>query len=317
MSNFLYKLKKISKMNPSVVIKKLLSYDEVFVTGYRKRTDNLLFQSAKAEFNCVTGDKDFWYADPILFTKDGRSYLFMEAFDKKANLGRVAYCELTDKGATAPQLVLVEPFHMSFPTVFAFNNDIYMLPETSADKSLRLYKAVDFPTKWELVKRFDMGRLFVDTVTTHITDKGFSILTCEISPYKEYECRFQKFDICREEDGNFTISENKDFNTNQEYDLKSRNGGAIFELQGKRYVAAQESSSSEYGLYMDYYEYRDDTKRIATTPQYRVSAKNVTVVGAPKGEGVHSYCFNDEYEIIDLKYLEFTPGKLRQRLFHR
>ncbi len=316
MSSFSYKIKKISKMNPRVVIKKLLSFDEVFVTGYRKCNGSLLPISGNGEFDAVTGDKNFWYADPIIFKKDGRSYLFMEAFDKKELLGKVAYCELTDHGATKPELIISEPFHMSFPTVFDFKNNIYMIPETSADNSLRLYKASSFPTKWELIKRFDIGRKFVDTVILETNEESFKLLTCEISPYKEYECRFQKFDV-RYENNDFTITEDTAFNSCQEYDLKSRNGGAVFELDGKRYVAAQESSCAEYGLYMDYYVYNSDSKKIAVNPQYKISSKDVTVKGAPKGEGVHSYCFNDDYEIIDLKYMEFSPQKLKQRLFKR
>ncbi len=68
---------------------------------------------------------------------------------------------------------------------------------------------------------------------------------------------------------------------------------------------------------MDYYVYNSDSKKIAVNPQYKISSKDVTVKGAPKGEGVHSYCFNDDYEIIDLKYMEFSPQKLKQRLFKR
>ncbi len=318
MSNLAYKLKKISKMNKTVVIKKLLSYDEVFTIGYRKRNKDILPVSGFGEFDPVFNDKNYWYADPILFTQNGDSYLFLELFDKRADKGKIAYCRLTDQGPTPFKVVIDEPFHMSFPMVFEFDGDIYMLPETSSDKSLRLYRASAFPDKWELVQRFDTEGLYVDTVITHVGEKSFGILTCEASPSKEYECRFQKFEICKEGSGSFSLQEDKNFNSVQEFDLLSRNGGPVFEYDGKKYIAAQESSFSEYGLYMNYYEYDESSRKLAANPQFKkLSSKNFVVHGAPKGLGVHSYCFNDDYEIVDLKYMEFSPTKHFKRIAGR
>ena len=317
MGNLAYKLKKISKMNPRVVIKKLLSFDEVFAIGYRKRGKDLLPVLGSGEFRALPLSRSFWYADPIILKRDGRNYLFMEAFDQKDQRGKIACCRLTDNGPTPVKVIIDEPFHMSFPTVFEFDSDVYMIPETSADKSLRLYRACSFPDKWELACRFDLGRLFVDTVILQKTDSSFELLTCEVSPYKEYECRFQKFSVNKDPGDSFTITEDISFNSCQEYDLLSRNGGALFELGGKRYVAAQESTSSEYGLYMNFFEYNDDSKKIATVPRYRISKNSFILKGAPRGEGVHSYCFSDDYEIVDLKYMEFAPKKILQRLKER
>ena len=317
MSNFAYKIRKISKMNPIVVIKKLLSFDEVFVTGYRKRGETLIPMSHGGTFAPVPNNKRYWYADPIIFKKNGRNYLFMEAFDKKAQKGKVAYCELTAHGPSEPKVIIDEPFHMSFPTVFEMDGEVYMIPETSSDRSFRVYHATDFPEKWETVARFETNRLYVDTTVLESHENGFSILSCEVSPYREYECRFQKFTFKRDASGKFTISEDSDFNFSQEYDLQSRNGGALFEYNGKRYVAAQESTSSEYGLYMNYYAYTDNLKKIAAVPDFRLSVKDFSVKGYPRGYGVHSYCFNEDYEIVDLKYMEFTPKKMIQRLTRR
>ena len=318
MSNLAYKIKKISKMNKSVVIKKLLSYDEVFTIGYRKRQKDILPVSGSGEFEPVFSDKNYWYADPILYTESGISYLFLELFDKKADRGKIAYCKLTDQGPTPFKVVIDEPFHMSFPMVFEFDGDIYMLPETSSDKSLRLYRASAFPDKWELVQRFNTEGLYVDTVITHVGEKSFGILTCEANPAKEYECRFLKFEISRDSNEGFSLHANTDFNEGQKYDLLSRNGGPIFEYDGKRYIAAQESSFSEYGLYMNYYEYDENSKNLTADPKFKkLSSKSFVIHGAPKGLGVHSYCFNDDYEIVDLKYMEFSPTKHFKRIAGR
>ena len=43
-----------------------------------------------------------------------------------------------------------EKFHLSYPFIFKYLDDFYMLPESSANKDLRLYKANKFPCDWEL-----------------------------------------------------------------------------------------------------------------------------------------------------------------------
>ncbi len=315
MGKVLRKLKKISSMDPGLLARKLLSFEDVYATGYRKIGDDAILPiKGVGSFDVVPLDKDFWYADPVLYKHNGRSYLFTEAFDKKNLIGRIAVSELTVAGATKPQLIICEPFHMSFPMVFDWRGEVYMIPETSAKKSFRLYKAVSFPDKWELAKEFEIGREFVDTVIVRSDENSFEIISCEVSPYKEYECRFQKFTVKAADNGELSIIEDKEFNQKQNFDLKSRNGGAIVEHAGKRYVAAQESKMTAYGLYMNFFEYTDDKERIADKPAYRITAKDVSVKGVKSGDGVHSYCNDGEYEVIDLKYMEFTPQKLLRRI---
>ena len=49
------------------------------------------------------------------------------------------------------RIVLKEPFHLSYPYVFAWKGDYYMVPETLETQSIRLYQATDFPVCWSPV----------------------------------------------------------------------------------------------------------------------------------------------------------------------
>ena len=40
--------------------------------------------------------------------------------------------------------------HISYPQVFFYNNDYYMLPETKRSNNLLLYKSDSFPYKWSI-----------------------------------------------------------------------------------------------------------------------------------------------------------------------
>ena len=45
--------------------------------------------------------------------------------------------------------VLEKDYHLSYPFVFEFENNFYMVPETESNNNIELYKCTDFPRKWE------------------------------------------------------------------------------------------------------------------------------------------------------------------------
>lgn len=80
-------------------------------------------------------------ADPFLFVKGDTLYLFYE--DKRLWAPGIITMRCTKDGEhwTKPVTVLQEHYHLSFPFVFEEEGKIYMLPETSANHSIRLYRA--------------------------------------------------------------------------------------------------------------------------------------------------------------------------------
>jgi len=51
---------------------------------------------------------------------------------------------------TAPVTVLETDYHLSYPCVFEWQDEVYMIPETRADRSIQLYRCTEFPGEWEL-----------------------------------------------------------------------------------------------------------------------------------------------------------------------
>jgi hypothetical protein len=45
-------------------------------------------------------------------------------------------------------VVLEEPWHLSYPQVFARDGEVWMIPEASAENRLLLYRADRFPDRW-------------------------------------------------------------------------------------------------------------------------------------------------------------------------
>lgn len=86
------------------------------------------------------------YADPFLFEHEGRHHLFCEDLPPGARAAVISHTELPAGAAPAP--VLEQPHHLSYPCVFAHDGAIYMIPETSAQQRVELYRAVEFPGGW-------------------------------------------------------------------------------------------------------------------------------------------------------------------------
>jgi hypothetical protein len=112
----------------------------------------------------------FW-ADPCVFTTDDdKRFIFFEELVYAKKKAHLSVLELKEDGATSkPQIILEKPYHLSYPFVFKEGNDIYMIPETSENKTIELYKCVSFPVKWEFQRNLMENVHAVDT-TIHKKD---------------------------------------------------------------------------------------------------------------------------------------------------
>jgi len=108
-------------------------------------------------------------ADPFLFTEENTFYLFFEIYNEATRQGDIGYAESADGLSwTYKSRVIDEPFHLSYPGVFKWEGNYYLIPESSEDLSIRLYRAVSFPERWEHIATLCSGFRFVDpTVVRH------------------------------------------------------------------------------------------------------------------------------------------------------
>jgi hypothetical protein len=92
-------------------------------------------------------------ADPFMLKVDGLWNMFFEVLNQLNNLGEIGLATSRDGLVWQyRQIVLREPFHLSYPYVFLWQNDYYMIPETLGANAVRLYRATRFPTEWVLVQ---------------------------------------------------------------------------------------------------------------------------------------------------------------------
>ncbi|HEV2853859.1 MAG TPA: hypothetical protein VHC97_13740 [Thermoanaerobaculia bacterium] len=101
----------------------------------------------------VTDAPASFVADPFMLWTGGLWHLFFEVKTGPGGKGEIGW-------ATSPdglrweyrRIVLAEPFHLSYPYVFAWDGGFFMVPETLAPGAVRLYRADPFPERWVYVR---------------------------------------------------------------------------------------------------------------------------------------------------------------------
>jgi hypothetical protein len=90
-----------------------------------------------------------FYADPFPITWRGRTHLFVEDLDHRTGKGVISAVEFDERGPKGlPSPVLEEPWHLSYPFLMEHGGEMWMIPESSADASVSLYRADPFPHRW-------------------------------------------------------------------------------------------------------------------------------------------------------------------------
>lgn len=108
-------------------------------------------------------------ADPFLIHEKNTYYMFFEVLNTDTDQGDIGLAISNDGfNWTYEQTILDEDFHLSYPCVFKWKNDYYMIPETYQAESVRLYKSNNFPYNWSFVKTLlEERNLFVDNTIFH------------------------------------------------------------------------------------------------------------------------------------------------------
>lgn len=122
----------------------------------------------------VTDVKANFVADPFMIKHESTWYMFfeVEVQEKSGNIGKIGLAQSSDCVTWKyRKIVLEEPWHLSYPYVFKWEDDFFMIPETRSNRSIRLYRALDFPYKWKLEKTLLKKRRFSDSTIFQYNDK--------------------------------------------------------------------------------------------------------------------------------------------------
>jgi hypothetical protein len=140
-----------------------------FICFRRNRTQ---FTSVQPQFRSegftpVPNPDHSTFADPFVFERDGKIYLFVEEIVTATGRGHFSACQIQPGGISAFEKVLEKPWHLSYPCLIECEGDVFMIPENGANMTLDLYRAESFPHGWRLEKRIHEGIALVDTTPFH------------------------------------------------------------------------------------------------------------------------------------------------------
>ena len=117
--------------------------DEQWVLAFRRR-------GSDDRFTIVHPPADRFYADPFLAEHHGRTFVFFEDYSYAERKGTIACAELRASGIGEPHTVIGGPDHLSYPSLFQWKGDWFMLPETGARRRVEIWRARQFPGEWTL-----------------------------------------------------------------------------------------------------------------------------------------------------------------------
>ncbi|MCA1630863.1 MAG: hypothetical protein LC774_11100, partial [Acidobacteria bacterium] len=105
---------------------------------------------------------------PFMVREGDQWYMFFEAVDARTKRAVIALATSPDALRwTYQKVVLAEPYTLSYPYVFKWQGDYYMIPEAHQSHSVRLYKAVEFPARWAFAGTLVEGTYSDASVVRH------------------------------------------------------------------------------------------------------------------------------------------------------
>ena len=112
---------------------------------------------------------DRFWADPFPVLREGKRYLFFEEFPHAVGKGHISVI-VVDEGARdcEPTTVLTRDYHLAYPSVFMWQEEYFMLPDSGANRTVDLYRCLDFPSRWTHEARLLDGLYAVDPTLVQV-----------------------------------------------------------------------------------------------------------------------------------------------------
>ncbi|MUP44153.1 hypothetical protein E0K83_00145 [Gramella sp. BOM4] len=262
----------------------------------------------------ITNGNTRFIADPFLYFENNDFYIFFENQEIQGPAKIGLFHSSDGQNFTFVGNVIEESFHLSFPQVFEYRDKKYILPESASIDNVVLYKAVEFPKRWEIS----------DTLLTNIKLKDPAILISDslnliVGIDDKYNQRIFKSDSLFgdwEEDFSFKIKIGNEI----------RPAGNFFSVDGQWFLPFQNNTEgygtgvSLYSLNSDRFEkfienqlYKSDTIKWFDRGMHHLSINplNKEYYLVYDGDEAH----DDEIDITFISSIKYNLGDLYNYLF--
>ncbi len=127
----------------------LLSYKWFLAARARREFSGDAFDASG--FEVIRAPRGRFWADPFLLEDGSATHVFFEDVGYADKKGVISHLRIDADGTRSPQTVVLErEYHLSYPFVFRWQDQVFMIPETAKNRTIELYRATAFPLRWEL-----------------------------------------------------------------------------------------------------------------------------------------------------------------------
>lgn len=259
---------------------------------FSERWDDITLWRSKKIIN----PKNRFLADPFVIKKNGDHFCFVEDFDYRTNKGSISAYKITSSSYDSIGVVLEEDFHLSFPFIFEYENELFMCPETHNKGEIRVYKCTQFPTKWEFHKTLMKDISAADSIIFERDNIWWLFTNIDKSGVGDHSCQLHIFSADNPLSDEWIAHENNPVIFNP---LVARNGGMIVS-QNEIYRIYQRQGFDMYG------EACGIARITSLSPtEYTEEIHSVIEPHFFKGiKGTHT--FNFESDLIVFDYVEVS-----------
>lgn len=133
---------------------------------------------------CLRSPLNQYWADPFIFMRKNLSWVFFEKYEATTARGVISALALNNRGdiVEPERTVLSQRWHLSYPHIWQSGERIFMVPETSAARTVDLYEALNFPQTWVLRRRLLYGIDAADTTLLQTQGRYWLFCAVRISP---------------------------------------------------------------------------------------------------------------------------------------
>jgi hypothetical protein len=239
-------------------------------------------------------------ADPFGIAEGERLSILVEEFDYQSNQGRIVSVEGTSSEPRRPAMEFEA--HASYPFLFRHDGSIYCVPSMSPGRGVDLFRATEFPTRWERV-----GCLLPDFAAQDAT-------------VFEHEGRWWLFCTDHDDAADARLHawfasdpagpwEPHPLNPLKTDVRSSRPGGTPFVHEGRLYRPAQDDSQSYGGAIV-----LNRVVRLTTTEFEEETVARVDPVPGLYSRGLHTLSAVGDRTLVDGKRLRFAWPATRRQL---
>jgi len=242
-----------------------------------------------------------YWADPFLVAQGGKQWVFFEEFLWRRDKGHLSCAEVRSHSLGPVTPVLQRRYHLSYPCAFRHDGHLWMIPDSSANGTVDLYRCVDFPRGWRLERRLFHGLDAADTTPyfdgtrwwlfTSIRTRGADALNSrQLALYSTHDLLV----------GDLTPHPiNGEARYAGDFHGTGRSAGPLYLDSSQRLIRPTQFNHTRYGerirlmhvetLTRDGYEERPLLVR--TAPPF-----------SPPRSGTHHMCANGGMEVVDVRH---------------